>query len=657
MMVFGSLAFLIVHALQAALFFFLCLAQAERVEASEISPISAGKVQQQDDSQQFAMLAQEEQWKKILLYAPTWMFGEKSLVDDPGFFMAEDGKSNPESELKATLKAFEEGSSAERQEMLCRFPARRAWLEKKLGRAFADPQKENASEVCRRLANFRKTVDANRVSLIFSSFYPGNPASLFGHTLLKLAKVQSSVESRNELLDFGLNHAAHPTTFNPMLYAPMGLAGAFPGYISLLPYYVKVQEYNNAESRDLWEYELSLEPHEIQMLLLSVFELSSYRIDYFYFDDNCSLMMLALLDVARPSLQLVKKFNAWVIPGDTIRVVHNQKGLVSKVNFRASNVRRFLTLETRLSAEERVLFNSLVEGKRSNRFSLSALDGFSPEKKMSIVDTLLEYIDADEQLVGTMEPQRWKAERPLILSYRAQLGIVSAPLNVAKPAIEAPHEAYPPTRISAGGISVFKNGASRRDGVLLGWRPALHSLDNPVAGMGADLGISFFNLEYLAQRHGVWLREFTLLGIETLPVERPQFRSTSWALNLGYRQACFADCGRTSLGGEIGRSWKLLGEGGRFALRSTFRVGESAHAGFFVEPGVSSVLNIPFSTNKRWISRAAFTRTQGLKRTPVWNREMRSSLVLRPTTPLEFDASIALQNEELSFSARGHWYF
>jgi hypothetical protein len=111
------------------------------------------------------------------------------------------------------------------------------------------------------------------------------------------------------------------------------------------------------------------------------------------------------------------------------------------------------------------------------------------------------------------------------------------------------------------------------------------------------------------------------------------------------------------VGGEIGRSWKLLGEGGRFALRSTIRVGESAHAGFFLEPGVASVLNIPFSIDKRWISRAAVTRTQSLRRTPVWNREIRSSMVLRPTTPFEFDATAALQNEELSVSMRGSWYF
>lgn len=82
--------------------------------------------------------------------------------------------------------------------------------------------------------------------------------------------VSNDGETSNALLDYGLNHAAHPTTLNPILYPIMGLSGMFPGMISMMPYYVKVQEYNNAESRDLWEYDLNLTPAEISMMLASV---------------------------------------------------------------------------------------------------------------------------------------------------------------------------------------------------------------------------------------------------------------------------------------------------------------------------------------------------------------------------------------------------
>ncbi|NBO39151.1 DUF4105 domain-containing protein [bacterium] len=603
------------------------------------------------------LLANTEQWHKILFYAPTWMLRKKSLVDDPRFFLSEHGKSNAEEELKATLRAFNEGSPSERQEALCKYPARRLWLEQKLKRAFEDPQPKNSSDVCQRFNIFKKSVQANKASLIFSSYYPGNPGSLFGHTLLKFAKVNEAGTSGNELLDFGLNHAAQPTTSNPLLYAPMGLSGLFPGFISFMPYYVKVQEYNNAESRDLWEYELDLNTEEVRLALLAVFELSTHRVDYFYFDDNCSLIMLAFIDIARPSLQLVEKFNAWVIPGDTVRVVHNKPGLVAQVKFRASNVRRFLQLEERLTDEERRIFNSLIESKKNANFDLQSLNKLTPEQKMHVIDTILEYIDADEQLTGTKEPVKWVKERPEILKFRAQLGLTSAPLKIPKPEQEAPHKAYPPTRFSLGSITALSANLSPKNGILLGWRPALHTLDNPVAGMGADLGIAFFNLEYLVHRKKIWLREFTPLGIETIPVDRPQFSAVSWGFSAGYKQRCFAGCGQTSVAGELGRAWKLTSEDSRAALRAGMRLGNDASGGLFIEPGLSGLVNIPFANDKRWSTRIAMSRTQSLKKLPYWNREAQTSFVIRPVLPVEIDFSTAFINKDLILSARASWYF
>jgi hypothetical protein len=37
---------------------------------------------------------------------------------------------------------------------------------------------------------------------------------------------------------------------------------AISGEYSLMPYYRKVKEYGDFESRDLWEYELNLSPEE-----------------------------------------------------------------------------------------------------------------------------------------------------------------------------------------------------------------------------------------------------------------------------------------------------------------------------------------------------------------------------------------------------------
>lgn len=602
-------------------------------------------------------LAKDLQWRKILFYTTTWFTGQKSLVDDPNFFLSRQGKSDPSAELQATLKAFGEGTPDERQEALCQYPARRHWLEQKLELTFDDPSPNNDSDVCRRFKLFKKSVSSNKASLIFSSHYPGNPASLFGHTLLKFAKLNSNGKNSNELLDFGLNHAAHPTTANPLLYIAMGLTGFFPGYISLMPYYVKVQEYNNSESRDLWEYELNLTPEEVKMALWSVFELSTHRVNYYYFDDNCSLLMLAIIEIARPSVKLVEKFNAWVIPGDTVRVVFEQSKLVAQVKFRASNVRRYLTLEANLSEAERNAFNQIIESKKKNKFTLSVMDALNVEQKMKVIDTALEYIDAEEQLAGTKEPAKWKSERPILLENRAQLGVPSPIKTIETPSKEAPHEAYPPTRLTLGATAHRREDGSRQNGVLLGWRPALHTLNNPLAGMGADLGIAFFNLEYIIHEKKVWLREFTPLEIETIPVEKPHLSAKSWQFGLRYRQNCFAGCGQTTVNGGYGRAWSFIGDESRIAARGEVKAGDDENVGWFIEPGISAYINVPLQQNKRWITRISLSQTRSANLPPQWNHDFGSVFALRPFSPMEIEVSAKLLNRDLEFSIRNHWYF
>ena len=612
------------------------------------------------EASHLSQLANEAQWKKILYYAPTWFNGTRSLIDDARFFLSKKGKIDAELELKATVQAFTEGTPAKRQQALCKYPARRKWLEERLKKKFADPAPEDSSEICKRLATFTTNVHSDKVSLIFSSYFPGNPASLFGHTLLKFKKNSEEGQPPNELLDFGLNHSAHTGNTNPLLFPFLGLTGRFPGYVSFMPYYVKVQEYNNSESRDLWEYELSLTADEVQMILLSVFELSTHKIDYYYFDDNCSLMMLAVLDVARPNLRLVEKFDAWVIPGDTIRIVAMQPNLLGAVKFRASNVKRYLAHEKMLTAVERTAFNALLEKKQAPKekeFPLEALNRLSNVQKMHVLDTALEYFDADEKLAANETPRKWNRERNLLLKARAELGIVSPPLVVETPQNEAPGTAYPSARLSFGIVHAVGGNSTNQTGALLGWRPALQTLDSPAAGMSSDLGISFLNLEGLLQEQGVVLREFTLLSIEAIPLKRPNLSSLSWQFEAGYKQRCFANCQQTFINYEAGRAWTFTGNEGRIALRGGLRVGDDSRAAFFAEPGVVAVLNLPMSEAARWSTRVSLSRQTSLWEGSQWVFEGMSRYTFRPISPWESSISIGVHNSEAQFVARGLYYF
>ena len=51
-------------------------------------------------------LYEQRSWHLLLHYRRNFVSGHTSEVDDPGFFLADNGKTDPEAELKATLTFF-----------------------------------------------------------------------------------------------------------------------------------------------------------------------------------------------------------------------------------------------------------------------------------------------------------------------------------------------------------------------------------------------------------------------------------------------------------------------------------------------------------------------------------------------------------------------
>ena len=105
------------------------------------------------------------------------------------------------------------------------------------------------------------------MTLVFSSYYLNNPASAFGHTFLRFNRAHTTaIGERRELLDYGIDYSADVDTGNAVLYAIKGMTGLFPGTFKRIPFFYKVREYNDYESRDLWEYELNLAPEQLALL-------------------------------------------------------------------------------------------------------------------------------------------------------------------------------------------------------------------------------------------------------------------------------------------------------------------------------------------------------------------------------------------------------
>lgn len=495
-------------------------------------------------------LWKEKQWLNLGHYQRHFK-SYKSQADGAGFFLAgQEGIKNPRAELVATLQGFAQTSSGNhRDHPQCRFPARYLWLESQLHwvRNIFPQVKCDAFEA------FKKKEDAGSATLVFSSYYLNNPSSAYGHTLLRLNKVRSShAHHRSDLLDHGINYSAAMTTQNPIAYAIMGLGGMFRGVFTNVPYFYKVREYNDFESRDLWEYDLSLTPDEIKMLVAHLWELGSTYFDYYYLTENCSYHMLTALEAAAPRYELTQKLSYYVIPSDTIKVVYETPGLVSRINYRPSVRAQF---EFRL--------NQLSRDEKKEVWKLLKNDDFSggpllEEQKAVILDTAIDYFDLKHGKKLLKNDPELSAFKQKLLLARSQIVGTGSALEIQPPRWEAPQEGHGSAR--TGLISSYSNQTGPY--VTLTHRFALHDLLDPQRGYPDYMEIDFikFDLRYNPRDHHLWPENVDLINIFSLSDFSQFQRSLTWKLRTGatiFRDEACANCTGGFLEGGVGFTHSL----------------------------------------------------------------------------------------------------
>jgi len=426
-------------------------------------------------------LAQLPAWQALLHYHPRLVRpGFESFVDDPKFFLAVDGKTNPAAELDATLRAFFAGADAQSEHAQCRFIARYRWLQRELGfDAVRLPR-----QPCTRYANFRAQFgEQPRLTLVFASSYLNNPASLFGHSLLRI----DADAARPQLLSVAVNYAADTRDPMSFAFAMKGVFGGYPGRFTGGPYHLKVTEYADLENRDLWEYRLALDAAERERLLEHLWELFPVYFDYYFFDENCAFHLLSLLEVARPTLRLTQQFRGWTIPADTVRAV-TEAGLVTQVDYRPARATELRAAEHALTADEIALARSLVDGVVN--VDDERLRALPPERQASVLELAVQLADY-RRLAG----QRRKRE----LAFTADARVDE--LLSARSRLDAP--GLPPVSRSAAGVEAghdsarvtFGLGNSRGRGFQeLQLRAGYHDLLDPGIGYDRATQLSVFDV-------------------------------------------------------------------------------------------------------------------------------------------------------------------
>ena len=291
-------------------------------------------------------LSQNPAWLNLLHYKNDLIGSQQSQADDKKFFLAENGKWDAEAELEASLRNFMLPPSSMQvdQHAQCRFPARLYWLRQQLNLDSVLPKVE-----CKEFEVWKQQWSATHITLLFPSMYLGNPASMFGHTFIRF-----DTEGKSQLLSPTLSYAAaHDQSDSLLVFSWKGITGGYAGRFSMQPYYATLQEYSDIEQRDIWEYKLNLTQDETNQLVRHLWEVSGVNFTYYFFRENCSFRLLALLDVAREKINMsLNTHPLYAIPIDTVRDVE-RAGLISSRKYRPSTHNKILQMSRQLDQDAR----------------------------------------------------------------------------------------------------------------------------------------------------------------------------------------------------------------------------------------------------------------------------------------------------------------
>ncbi len=458
-----------------------------------------------------------------------------SEIDDSNFFFADDGATNPKHELEVTIDAFFSDEKKDDNSSICRFPARYAWLQKELGATdFPDA-------VCSEYDKIFDRVDPKSTTLVFPAAHINSPASMFGHTFLR---INSSYHSK--LLSYAVNYAANANaeTENGVVFAIKGLVGGYYGRYSLLPYYEKLKEYRDSEQRDIWEYDLDLSQAETVRMFRHIWELNGTNSYYYFFTENCSYNMLWLIEAARPTLHLREQFFYDVIPLETVHVVKGA-GIVTDEHYRPSKRTKLLKYEELLDEKNLILPIELVEAKITAA-EVMQNKNISVEQKRYIFESAIEYLEYQYSKGKVKKEQYLKLFHAITLQ-RAKLG-VGKPLDIRTP--PNPVDGHRAVRVQVG--------AGQRDGdiiTFLGIRPAYHDLEDSPYGFLRGTQIEFMNLLFSYSNDSFQVEKADIISIVSIAQRTNFFKNFSWRTHIGWDNDYLSDKAAFTATVGAGYSW------------------------------------------------------------------------------------------------------
>lgn len=466
-------------------------------------------------------------WRRLLYYDSKG----RSEIASPDFFLSPNGANDPYQEVVASYQNmfYQDPKMINDEHAICRFPARFYLLDKEF-----KANEFHKIKYCPKFLAFINRAAGQSISLVFSAYNLNSPSSAFGHTFLKINK---QGQEGMDLLNYGINYAASTGGSNPLFYALNGLFGFFKGEFTAIPFYYKIREYNDFESRDIWEYELNLDYEDVQMLTMHFWELGSGWSWYYFLGKNCSYWALKSIEAVSLKYNFEKDLNRiLVIPVETIKSLYKYEDLVKSVKYRPSIYKQLNHSLKDLSRSEKTRVKLLTEDLYHSR--LLQKNQLLSDESIDVLDAAIFYYDYKYAKSYVKEENKTLNKKQPLLLARSQKGkskIYDAPTPTS------PEKIHPPQRVGVG----YRTGQEFQSSIL-SYKMGFHELYDASLGMDAPLAMNYLDLNlrvYKLKESSDWkidLDHLDVLRIDALSPANFMDLKMSWRLRLGVGQDLYS---------------------------------------------------------------------------------------------------------------------
>lgn len=507
-------------------------------------------------------LSSNPRWLALGHYQKTWQGSFESSVRSQEFFLSPQGKENPLKELEASLEAFNAlpGSNPELH-ALCRFPGRALWLKKMIPTAF-----ENLPAVkCLGFEKFSFNQSVESISLVFATGYLSNPASYFGHPLIKFNSSRKNMPTH--LLDVSVNYGAvTPAEENGFVYAFKGLFGGYHATFSHNHFYYNNHAYGEVELRDMWEYTLNLNPEEVQIFVAHTWELLGKSFPYVFLSDNCASAMAEMV-TGITGVELIPSYLPYALPITLFNNLASKKridgsALVSSVSFIPSRQTRLTTRYNSLDESEQKIVKQVATTNKTD--NLKKID--RTENRARTIETLFDYyafrLAKEPKLTVLNQVKRELLLERLLLPPSSEVqGATPNYTNLP------PHSGQRPflTQLSAIRNQSFGNGLEFRI------RPAYYDFLSLDYGRPQNSSVRIFDISMNFFKDKVFLRKWDLISIQTLNLSEtglPGDGGYAWNFETGVETVNLgcSNCTAFKIDAGFGKALELIDRNVLFAM-------------------------------------------------------------------------------------------